>query len=481
MLRTNVQMDTRGTALFTAYANSSDDTLDVTFNVRDFAVIVQFCRALGADVVLRMGAAGTPLLAEAAWAGAAGGGIAEHVAAELLLATIAESVQARRQFAAAILVFGSLLLRFERAMSAISVNHCALMGAASQELRHACAGRRRHSCDALQGSLPDPSTTAAAAAAARPSVGPRAASVAPIATPQTAGAPSHRVTSAAAAAAVPRAAAPAMTGVGGGVRPRSAETATQETPAMPGGTRMLPSQGPGTTAPDLCQPADLTTPATPPNLRASRPESGAAAQQPRAPSIVLPQVRAGQAEPSGAARPAAAQPVRPPAQGMPTIDEHAEAAMQVDDVALEQTFARHGSHAGPIMPAAGTTHSDGGGGAHIAAGAASARPPSAGRTQGAKQSVFSQHLVKLAQQLEQRERAAAHGAGAQHADAAPSIASPAGAAAAAVERVSMRPAEEEEEEGFWASQGDGEFGADDEECLATPADERPQTTLFPGM
>lgn len=93
MLRTNVQMDTRGNELFTAYANTSDDTLDVTFNVRDFAVIVQFCKALGADVVLRMGAAGTPLLAEAAWAGAAGADVAEHVAAELLLATISESVQ----------------------------------------------------------------------------------------------------------------------------------------------------------------------------------------------------------------------------------------------------------------------------------------------------------------------------------------------------------------------------------------------------
>lgn len=95
VLRTNVQMDTKGTALFTQYTNSSDNTIDVTFNLKDFVVIVQFCRAAGADVMIRMGSAGTPLLAEASWNTGAYEDTADHLQAELLLATISESVQVR--------------------------------------------------------------------------------------------------------------------------------------------------------------------------------------------------------------------------------------------------------------------------------------------------------------------------------------------------------------------------------------------------
>lgn len=319
----------------------------------------------------------------------------------------------------------------------------------------------------VQESLPDPATTAAAAAAARPAAGgPRPAPVAPIATPQTVAAAHTRGTAVAVAAAVApaRAAVPPHNPATGSANPHSFDAATQGTPAMPSGAHVLQSQGPSTTAPDLRQPADLTTPATPPNLRAAQAPNSAAAQ-PHAPSIVLPRVMAPQAQ----AAPSRQAHAMPPA--MTPIEEDTE--MHVDEPALEQTFARHPGHAGPVLPAAGTAHSDGDGGTHSAV--AAARPQSAGRTQGARQSVFSQHLVKLAQQLEQRERAAAGSNG-----VAPGIASPGGAAAASVERVSMRPPDEEEE-GFWASQGDGEFGADDEECLATPADERPQTTLFPGL
>jgi hypothetical protein len=91
-------MDTKGTALFTHYTNSSDDTIDVTFNLKDFSVIVQFCRAAGADVMIRMGSAGTPLLAEACWnyeTKGAHSDTADYLQAELLLATISESVQVR--------------------------------------------------------------------------------------------------------------------------------------------------------------------------------------------------------------------------------------------------------------------------------------------------------------------------------------------------------------------------------------------------
>jgi hypothetical protein len=94
VLRTHIQMNTKGNELFKRYTNSSDDTIDVTFNLKDFAVIVQFCKAVAADVMVRMGAAGTPLLAEAVWEDGAANNMSDNIQAELLLATISESVQA---------------------------------------------------------------------------------------------------------------------------------------------------------------------------------------------------------------------------------------------------------------------------------------------------------------------------------------------------------------------------------------------------
>lgn len=95
MLKTHIQMDTTGSDLFKRYTNSCEDTIDSTFNLKDFAVIVQFCKSVQADVLLRLGAAGTPLLAEAVWENETANDAAEHVQAELLLATISESVQVR--------------------------------------------------------------------------------------------------------------------------------------------------------------------------------------------------------------------------------------------------------------------------------------------------------------------------------------------------------------------------------------------------
>lgn len=95
VLRTHIQMNTKGKELFKRYTNSCDDTVDVTFNLKDFAVIVQFCKAVAADIMVRMGAAGTPLLAEAVWEDGAANDMSENIQAEVLLATISESVQAR--------------------------------------------------------------------------------------------------------------------------------------------------------------------------------------------------------------------------------------------------------------------------------------------------------------------------------------------------------------------------------------------------
>lgn len=92
-LHTHFQLDTAGTSLFTAYDNTSDDTLDITFNVKDLAVLVQLCKVLQADVVMHMSSSGNPLLAVAAWPNAEDSALSDCVAAELLLATMTESVQ----------------------------------------------------------------------------------------------------------------------------------------------------------------------------------------------------------------------------------------------------------------------------------------------------------------------------------------------------------------------------------------------------
>lgn len=57
-------------------------------------MLVQLCKQVQADVAIHMGPAGTPLLAEATWSSSTAAN-ASHMAAEILLATIGESVQVR--------------------------------------------------------------------------------------------------------------------------------------------------------------------------------------------------------------------------------------------------------------------------------------------------------------------------------------------------------------------------------------------------
>jgi Rad9 len=105
MLRTRIQMDARGRDLFKSYSNTSKSIGDVTFNLRDFGAIVYFCRHTNADVLLSMDSAGSPLVAEASWPDqdaalasedhAAAHSAAHHVQAELVLATMADSVAVR--------------------------------------------------------------------------------------------------------------------------------------------------------------------------------------------------------------------------------------------------------------------------------------------------------------------------------------------------------------------------------------------------
>ena len=92
-LHTSFELDTTGAGLFKAYENTSDNTLDMTFNVKDFAVIAQLCKVMSADIVLHVNACGNPLVAKAAWPDAEDSPLSDCVAAELLVATILESVQ----------------------------------------------------------------------------------------------------------------------------------------------------------------------------------------------------------------------------------------------------------------------------------------------------------------------------------------------------------------------------------------------------
>ena len=92
-LHTSFELDTTGAGLFKAYENTSDNTLDMTFNVKDFAVIAQLCKVMSADIVLHVNACGNPLVAKAVWPDAEDNALSDCVAAELLVATILESVQ----------------------------------------------------------------------------------------------------------------------------------------------------------------------------------------------------------------------------------------------------------------------------------------------------------------------------------------------------------------------------------------------------
>jgi Rad9 len=92
MLRTNIQIDVNSRQLFSHAEMRSTDTMEATFNVKDFCVIVALCKAMQADVQLHLGTAGTPLVAEAVHTSPTSS-LAGCIAAELLLATVSESVQ----------------------------------------------------------------------------------------------------------------------------------------------------------------------------------------------------------------------------------------------------------------------------------------------------------------------------------------------------------------------------------------------------
>jgi hypothetical protein len=83
----------KGGQLFKSSELRSGDTMEATFNIKDFAVIVSLCKAMHADIMMHLGTPGTPLLVEAPNAWAAHG--MDAVTAELLLATVAEYVQVR--------------------------------------------------------------------------------------------------------------------------------------------------------------------------------------------------------------------------------------------------------------------------------------------------------------------------------------------------------------------------------------------------
>lgn len=114
LLRTQLEMDAREDVMFKEYCNTSTSAGDVTFNVQDFGAIVYLCRQVGADVLIHMDKPASPLVAEAVWPSGAnvdnggarqgdrarrGDGAAQHAAqhvrAELFLATAVESLAVR--------------------------------------------------------------------------------------------------------------------------------------------------------------------------------------------------------------------------------------------------------------------------------------------------------------------------------------------------------------------------------------------------
>jgi hypothetical protein len=93
-LNTVINIDVKGGQLFKSSVLRSNETMEATFNIKDFVVIVSLCKAMHADVMLHMGTPGTPLLVEASNIRVGHG--MDAVAAELLLATVAEYVQVCR-------------------------------------------------------------------------------------------------------------------------------------------------------------------------------------------------------------------------------------------------------------------------------------------------------------------------------------------------------------------------------------------------
>ncbi|GLI67952.1 hypothetical protein VaNZ11_012284 [Volvox africanus] len=87
-LLTSLTLDTR--AVFTSYSHSSPLAADVTFNVKDFRAMTTLCTALGADVALRLEAAGAPLVLEPHFRGLREGAETDFQAM-LVLSTLTDS------------------------------------------------------------------------------------------------------------------------------------------------------------------------------------------------------------------------------------------------------------------------------------------------------------------------------------------------------------------------------------------------------
>ncbi|KAK9836039.1 hypothetical protein WJX81_008024 [Elliptochloris bilobata] len=88
-LHTQLAVDTH--EVFLSYQHSADAACDVTFNLRDFKAMLTLCEALNADVAIRFGQPGSPLVVEPH--------LPAHVAqeaalaAELVLATLLETAR----------------------------------------------------------------------------------------------------------------------------------------------------------------------------------------------------------------------------------------------------------------------------------------------------------------------------------------------------------------------------------------------------
>ena len=61
-LQTQLAVDTH--EVFLSYQHSADAACDVTFNLRDFKAMLTLCEALNADVAIRFGQPGSPLVVE---------------------------------------------------------------------------------------------------------------------------------------------------------------------------------------------------------------------------------------------------------------------------------------------------------------------------------------------------------------------------------------------------------------------------------
>jgi hypothetical protein len=328
----------------------------------------------------------------------------------------------------------------------------------------------------VQESLPDLSTTAAAVAK-QPVQTPHAATVPALDTPGDAQMkalrrpgqgmqPNGHTNVSASAEACPQT--------------ESGQDASMITNATPAPTRPLhnlPSSEPGTTAPDLACPLDLTTPATPPNLHAARRNHSAASSPPidRPDAHSAPQAEGrpaqGQLGPHSKLSPIQEKDSYNRSHFDRSVHPHTEGSLGHDVAAanvglgsrVEGAVAFEDTEE-PSAPAVGVHGLTDG---RVASALATTR------------SAFSQHLVKLAQELEGRGKGVVN-AGNFNSSGDSGLRTPGvtSAGVAAVETVSMRPPKHDDE--FWASQRDGEFGADDDECLATPPDARPPTS-FPGL